>query len=237
MEERTTAVCQTILLKQPDIVFLQEVINPSLAILQQKLKSKYHHFFPTRPPEHYFVVILLKKDPRLVSSSLIVTDFPGSFMGRQLLQLPLSFHGIELHLLTAHLESMKDHSSERKTQLRTAFGVMVEKMTEKKVCIFGGDLNVREAEVKSVKLPEGVVDTWQACGSDRETRFTWDVKNNDNLNWLFPNKPQARYDRVYYTPSNGKIRPTCFELVGQDRLHGCGRFPSDHWGLWIEFAV
>jgi tyrosyl-DNA phosphodiesterase 2 len=130
---------------------------------------------------------------------------------------------------------LKDHSAERKAQLRTAFGVIVANQKEKKFCIFGGDLNVREAEVKSVKVPESVVDVWEACGSDRAMQYTWDVKNNDNLAWPYPNRPQARYDRVYCTSSGAKLRPTRFELVGQDRLHQCGRFPSDHWGLWVEF--
>ena len=235
LEERTTAVCQTILLKQPDVVFLQEVIAPSLSILQQKLKSQYHFFAPTDAPEHYFVVILVKQDPLLVPGPLTITPFSGSRMGRQLLQLPLSLQGVELFLMTSHLESLKDHSAERKAQLRTAFGVMVAKQKEKKFCIFGGDLNVREAEVKSVKVPESVVDVWEACGSDHAMQYTWDVKNNDNLAWPYPNRPQARYDRVYCTSSGAKLRPTRFELVGQDRLHQCGRFPSDHWGLWVEF--
>lgn len=236
LEERTTAVCQTILLKQPDFVFLQEVVKPSLAILQLKMKSKYYYFVPTHPPGHYFVVILVKQDPRLVPGSLSSETFPGTRMGRQLVQLPISFQDVEILLLTSHLESMKDSSRERKLQLRTAFDVMVEKQKEK-VCIFGGDLNVREAEVKSIKVPENVVDVWQACGADRVTQYTWDVKNNDNLDWSYPNRPQARYDRVYLTSYDGKVRPIRFELVGQDRLHKCGRFPSDHWGLWVEFDV
>ena len=234
LEERTIAVCQTILLKQPDVVYLQEVIKPTLAILQQKLRSKYHFFVPTNPPEHYFVAILVKQDSQLVPGSLSSTTFPGSCMGRQLLELPLSFHGLELHLMTSHLESMKDYSGERKAQLRTAFGAMVDKLSAGKTCIFGGDLNVREAEVKSVKVPGGVVDVWEACGSDRTKQFTWDLKNNDNLNWPYSSRPQARYDRVYFASSDSKLRPSRFELVGQDRLHDCGRFPSDHWGLWVE---
>lgn len=239
LEERTTAVFQTILLKQPDVVFLQEVIAPSFTLLKQKLNSKYHFFAPDFPPEHYFVVILVKQAPYLSPGSLDCLSYPGTSMGRQLLQLPLSFKGLEIVVLTSHLESMKDYSAERKAQLRTAFDVMVKKMREgKNVCIFGGDLNVREAEVKSVKVPEGIVDAWQTCGSDVSSQFTWDVKNNDNLHWPYPNKPHARYDRVYCISSTaaGGLQPTHFELVGQDRLYKCGRFPSDHWGLWVEFS-
>ena len=234
LDERTTAVCQTILLKQPHVVFLQEVIGPTLSILQQKL-PKYSIFAPTVPPEHYFVVILVKRDRDLVPGSLACHSFPGSRMGRQLIKLPLSFSGVDYLLLTSHLESMKDYSAERKAQLRATFDAMVRARGEGKICIFGGDLNVREAEVKSVKVPDGVIDAWEACGSDKESKFTWDLKTNDNLNWPYPGRPQARYDRVYCTSPTGRLRPTNFELVGQDRLHNCNRFPSDHWGMWVEF--
>ena len=237
LEERTTAVCQSVLLKQPHVVYLQEVIAPTLSILQQKLPN-YHVFAPSVPPEPYFVAILVKRDPSgaLVAGSLTSQSFPGSYMGRQLIKLPLSFHGSDYLLLTSHLESMKDYSAERKHQLRAAFDAMLKARGEGKSCIFGGDLNVREAEVKSVKVPDGVFDAWEACGSDMESKFTWDLKTNDNLNWPYPSRPQARYDRVYCTsPTGGTLRPTHFELVGQDRLHDCGRFPSDHWGMWVEF--
>lgn len=236
LEERITAVYQTILLKQPDVVYLQEVIQPTLAILQKKLKSKYHCLAPASPPAHYFVAILVKQQPHSVPGSLSSETYPGTRMGRQLVQVPLSYHGVSLLLMTSHLESMKDYARERKTQLQTAFDIMVENQKDK-VCIFGGDLNVREAEVKSVKVPKGVVDVWEACGADPNTRYTWDVKNNDNLDWSFPNRPQARYDRIYISPADGKLRPIRFELTGQDRLDDCGRFPSDHWGLWLEFDI
>lgn len=236
LEERTSAVCQTILLKQPDVVYLQEVIQPTLAILQQKLKNKYHCLAPTSPPAHYFVAILVKQQPHSIPSSLSTKTYPGTRMGRQLVEVPLTFHRVNILLLTSHLESMKDHARERKTQLRMAFDVMVENKKEK-VCIFGGDLNLREAEVKSVGVPERVVDVWKACGAAPDSQYTWDLKGNDNLNWPYPNRPQARYDRIYISPSDGKLKPSGFELVGQDRLHSCGRFPSDHWGLWVEFDL
>ena len=238
LEERTTAVCQTILLKQPHVVFLQEVIHSTLHLLQQKLKTKYHFFAPSSPPAHYFVVILVKQDSSgtdLVPGSLTTHSFPGSRMGRQLIELPLTFHGVDCLFLTSHLESMKDHSVERKAQLRAAFDAMLKGRGQGRACVFGGDLNVSEAEIKSVGVPEGVFDAWQACGSNIETKFTWDLKGNDNLNWSYPNRPQARYDRVFYTSPSGTLGARVFELVGQDRLHDCRRFPSDHWGIWVEF--
>lgn len=246
LEERTTAVCQTVLLKQPHVILLQEVIRPTLLLLQQKLQSQYHIFTPSNPPEHYFAAILVRKDSRgsILPGSFSANTFPGTRMGRQLLELPLSFYGVDFLILTSHLESMKDYSGERKEQLRAAFDAMLRGRSEGKLCVFGGDLNVREAEVKSVRVPDGVLDAWQACGGARDTKFTWDLKENDNLDWPYPSRPQARYDRIYSTApagggcgggGGGQLRPVVFELVGQDRLYNCGRFPSDHFGLWVIY--
>ena len=235
MNERTTAVCQTILVKQPDFVFLQEVVDASKSIIERKLKSRYNCYAPPSPSMHYFVVILVKKVAHLVvSAPLHCYNFPDSTMGRHLLQLLVNYCGVNIFLMTSHLESLKDHSRERKNQLRKAFDVMVER---REVCIFGGDLNLREPEVRSVKVPQNIVDVWEECGAPPDTRYTWDVSANDNLHWPYPNRPKARYDRVYLAPKERVLEPSSFELVGQDRLPECGRFCSDHWGLCVDFDI
>ena len=138
--------------------------------------------------------------------------------------------------MTSHLESMKDYASERKRQLKNVFGIM-EKLQQSKACIFGGDLNVRDAEVASVGLPKSTVDVWEACGSQMKHKYTWDISTNDNLDWPFPNKPKLRFDRLYLSPTDSQLVPKSFELVGRERLPSCDRFPSDHWGMWAEFEV
>ena len=55
--------------------------------------------------------------------------------------------GVPCRLLTSHLESTKDSSSERKRQLRTALSEMTKAPSQQTV-IFGGDLNLRDKEVK-----------------------------------------------------------------------------------------
>lgn len=96
---------------------------------------------------------------------------------------------------------------------------------------------MRDWEVESVGLPERCIDVWEACGSQKEHRYTWDVSANDNLDWPYPNRPKLRFDRLYLSPSDSQLLPKSFALVGKERLPGIGRFPSDHWGMWAEFEV
>ena len=57
--------------------------------------------------------------------------------------------GVPVQLMTSHLESTKEHSEERMNQLKTCFKQMTE--AEKNMAvIFGGDLNLRDKEVKIV---------------------------------------------------------------------------------------
>ena len=171
----------------------------------------------------------------ICSEGVQFMDFPNSSMGRHLLVLNVTFAGLEIQLMTSHLESTKDYSQERKMQLRAVFDTI--RSSSKKTSIFGGDLNLRDREVANVGLPEKTVDVWEACGKKEKERYTWDVSENDNLNWPYANKPKLRFDRVYLTPSDGRLKPASFTTVGKDRLPGCRRFPSDHWGLLMKFDV
>ena len=54
--------------------------------------------------------------------------------------------GIDLQLMTSHLESTAEHTEERVRQLKISLKHMKEAPTEQTV-LFGGDLNMRDKEV------------------------------------------------------------------------------------------
>ena len=236
--ERAQAVCNFILSSKPHAVFLQEVVASTEIEILKKLGSLYDYYAaPNAAVKYgYFVSILvLKTEGLTVGEELASFDFPRSTMGRHVIKCSAKFYGVEIELLTSHLESMKDYALERKAQLSTVFDTMSK--SSKKNLIFGGDLNLRDAEVKSVGIPPDTVDVWEACGSVQKEKFTWDVSQNDNLHWTSPNKPKCRFDRIYLLSREGGVKAKSFGLVGKGRLPGCGRFPSDHWGVWMEFSV
>ncbi len=235
---RARAVCKIVASKKPHAVFLQEVVpSTELEILKQ-LGSDYDYYAAPNAGEkyRYFVAFLvLKTDKLRVSKELVSVDLPDTVMGRHLLICSVLFFGVEINLLTSHLESMKDYGKPRKVQLSKVFEIMSQDGISNS--IFGGDLNIRDSEVKSVGVPPNTVDVWAETGSNEAHKFTWDISKNDNLHWTYPNKPKARYDRVYLQSRDGRVRANSFSLVGKDRLEDCRRFPSDHWGLSMDFTV
>lgn len=248
--DRTRAVCSFIMAKLPHAVFLQEVIPSTWAEIVKMLSVTYD-CYSSDSAIGYYVAILVHKTAVKTTGSIECLDFSSSKMGRQLFQLPVRFAGADILLLTSHLESTREPacSQARKRQLRVAFNVMKEASAKDRnlSCLFGGDLNLRDNEVRSVGVPPGMVDVWEACGSPPDQQYTWDIKTNDNLDWQFPSKPSCRFDRLYFMPEKGaglRVLPAGeaegerFVLVGKSRLSKCGgRFPSDHWGMWAEFEV
>lgn len=234
--QRTEAVCDIIISNRPHIVYLQEVVPSTWKLILTTLGNQYDCYCREDSDRYYPVILVLKTPDITTTGDLKCTPFPGSTMGRHLLELPITYCGVSVHLMTSHLESQKDHATERTSQLRAVFRVVGE-LQDSRACVFGGDLNVRDEEVASVGLPANTADVWQACGGNYVHKYTWDVASNDNLDWPYPNKPKLRFDRVYLGQAVASLHPESFVLVGKERLPTCGRFPSDHWGLLVEFSL
>ena len=203
------------------------------------LISRYSCKYWTTQDHAYFNIFLLKNLSIKTTDELYCTYFQSSKMGRHLLCQPVMYKNkTELILMTSHLESTAQSRGERKRQFRQVLSKITEQPPQATV-IFGGDTNLRDAEVSSVGgLPSGVVDAWEECGRPADSQYTWDMSINDNLDGPFPNQPKLRFDRLFVRSAQGTqaLKATKFRLVGMERLAGCGRFPSDHWGVWCEFS-
>ncbi len=233
---RAQAVCNIIAARKPNAVFLQEVVPSTQLEIVMRLGSDYEFFQAPNAEEKYgyFVTILVLKTEGLsCQGTAVCTDLPQTVMGRHLLTCTVVFYGVKINLSTSHLESMKDYGRPRKAQLSQVFEIMSNDSVSN--WIFGGDLNIRDHEVRSVGVSDSIVDVWEATGSQEAHKFTWDTSENDNLD--VPYKSKQRFDRVYLQTRDGRVRANSFSLLGKERLVDCGRFPSDHWGLWIDFNV
>ncbi|CAD7953114.1 unnamed protein product [Amoebophrya sp. A120] len=90
-----------------------------------------------------------------------------------------------------------------------------------------------------------LLDAWEtAPNKSDDNKFTWDLQRNDNVkmaNAAFV--PRCRFDRVYYcfgrdhADAAAAPKLTNFQLVGTKRIDGNKRFPSDHFGLLMEFKL
>lgn len=67
--------------ESPEIIFLQEVVPESLAMIQERLQSEYH-IFPGGKMAYFTSMLLKKKD--FVLKTVMVEPFPNSAMLRNL---------------------------------------------------------------------------------------------------------------------------------------------------------
>ncbi|NWX04529.1 TYDP2 phosphodiesterase, partial [Caloenas nicobarica] len=232
LKERARGICSYLALYSPDVVFLQEVVQPHLHFLEMRASS--YTVIPGNI-DGYFTVIMLKKS-RVKILKCEIIPFPTTSMMRNLLVVHVSISGNELCLMTSHLESTKDHSKERMKQLKIVLNKM-QKESESTTVIFGGDTNLRDSEVAKLgNLPNNIMDIWEFLGKPQHCRYTWDTYSNTNLNAEY--KCKLRFDRIYFRPAadRGHIIPRSMDLIGLEKLD-CGRFPSDHWGLLCKFDV
>uniref|UniRef100_A0A183EVU9 Endo/exonuclease/phosphatase domain-containing protein n=1 Tax=Gongylonema pulchrum TaxID=637853 RepID=A0A183EVU9_9BILA len=187
---RFTAVCYTISKVGPDVAFLQEMTAELVQQVNRNLGGEYNILVAT-PVEPYFTVVLMKPDMPLISHN--VARYEKSGMGRSM-QLVESFtNGRRLLLLNTHLESMKEHSDVRRSQIQECYNQLKQWDDGKSIIIFGGDLNARNDEIG--ELPEGFKDAWVAAGSDSRYTFTWDTLRNDNR---ATGRGRCRFDRIFY---------------------------------------
>ena len=169
---------------------------------------------------------------------LLLCLLAGTRMDRHLLHQVVTIGQQPIHLFTSHLESMESDRPERKRQLRQVFEEMRKLAEGGGVSIFAGDLNVFDVEIESVGLPPGCVDAWEECGADPTKKYTWDMSANNNRPFPEVVGLRRRLDRLYLCQSEPtKVRLTSFDLIGQERIQSCGRFPSDHWGVLTQFEL
>ncbi|KAL7984458.1 hypothetical protein Chor_003028 [Crotalus horridus] len=232
LQERARGVCSYLALYSPDVVFLQEVIPVYLSYLQKRAVS--YTIIPGNT-DGYFTAIMLKKS-RVKVLKHEITAFPTTSMMRNLLAVYVNISGNDLCLMTSHLESTKDHSEERLKQLKLVLAKMAE-VPESSSVIFGGDTNLRDKEVaKMGGLPNNILDIWEFLGKPEHCHYTWDTSQNNNLNAKY--KCKSRFDRLFFrgATAGGQIIPQSLDLIGLEKLD-CGRFPSDHWGLFCNLDV
>ena len=246
LEARTEAVIGYLKELKPAVVFLQEVVEESKIVLRGALDRDYQFIDGGRESGcGYFTVTLV--DRTLVKlDSFQVIQFPGSKMGRNVSVVECAVgNNLKLTLMNSHLESTRDHRDERKSQLKDCFN-KVKSAAEDRVVIFGGDLNMREAELREIGgIPDGVVDLWEAGGSEDRYKYTWDMTRNDNLKFSCGNgkfKPQCRFDRLYLrnptSSTSSRLRLEKFANFGYKRIsNGNGVFPSDHWAISAQLKI
>ncbi|TDG96071.1 hypothetical protein EPR50_G00235960 [Perca flavescens] len=218
----------------PDVVFLQELIQPYTRFMKMRLVANYT--FIEGGKESYFIGMMLKKSRITLLDSEIV-EYPTSRQMRNLLVAQVLFKGQKLCLMTSHFESCKPNAANRMKQLRLVMKRMTEAPDDVTV-LFGGDTNLRDAEMVEVGLPGCICDVWEQLGEPENCRYTWDTYANTNLDHRY--KSRFRFDRLYLRRAAGdgvpQLEPDSMALIGLEKLK-CGLYTSDHWGIYCTFSA
>lgn len=244
MSERMQAIVNIIKQHQPSVIMLQEVLMQTYLYLQGALSPKYKYFSPIELSDEYapYFTAIFIDTAKLKPSNPTIMPFPRSRQCRQILSVKTKCGNRDLVFMTSHLESTKEGATERKNQLTILYNNMKQAHRDCTV-VFGGDTNLRDYEFNSVvssgKFDVNIVnDVWSMLGSPQDSRFSWDLVNNDNQ--IKSGQARLRFERLYTgvtTESNKKVfKPRSMKFVGTDRL-ACGMFPSDHWGILAIFSV
>lgn len=234
---RTLWIVKTINECRPHVVMVQELIDFNLAIFKQALGRGFDIYVQKDPALPYFVGIFVHKGTVDVIGSPSNIVFPTSRMGRGALGISVKLKGAssasKYECITAHLESMRESSSERIIQLSVVDSYISTLLQGGiKNIIFGGDLNIRDNEVPKDWKEK---DCWILAGKDKAHEYTWDLQLNDNARMPNGGKPRCRFDRMYLFSKNSNSVKS-FQLVGKERVEGLDRFPSDHFGVLVSFS-
>uniref|UniRef100_A8XU68 5'-tyrosyl-DNA phosphodiesterase n=1 Tax=Caenorhabditis briggsae TaxID=6238 RepID=TYDP2_CAEBR len=225
---RMKAVATIVKKVNPDILFLQEVVDRDLEPID-KLQSLYKIYYSNKGCQYYTAILVSKM---FEVEKHDVVHFQNSGMYRTLQIVEGSIGGMKVFLVNTHLESMRDHRAQRMAQFSFCMDRCAEIIANNPGCFlfFGGDLNLRDEEISSI--PDGVLDAWVSAGCDTKTKWTWDTYKNDNKQGF--NGAKMRFDRIYW---HGPFNQVHFSLEGRQRIRSCLCFPSDHWAINATFSA
>ena len=185
-EERRAALLVDLERRKPDVICLQEVTKELLDVLLETkwVRSAYTvsdlELFQT-----YDVAILSRLPIRKLSTLPLPTQ-----MGRRLLVVELA---CGLTIGTVHLESMKQSTQPRASQLRLIQPALAE-LGDAVLC---GDMNFQPTdEIETAALDPAFLDVWPAIRPD-DPGYTADSQVNRMRFSLKPAMSRKRIDRVF----------------------------------------
>ena len=234
IDERMQKVAYEINIIKPEAVLLQEVTNRVFEILKRYYTDNDFHLQKDRG--HYYVAIQTQKSSISVLKKT-TTDFEDSKQGRKLLTVEGVYEDLPVAFITSHWESGKPMSSERMKQLFEVGRHIA--ASNPGFVIFGADTNLRDFEYNILKKDKNsafgrhhVSDVWEMVGTPENSRFIWDLLENDNQ--IKGGNARCRSQRMYTMAKPVEFKPFQIELIGKKRLKN-GLFPSDHWDMVATF--
>ena len=230
-QERTLHAIREILKENPDVLFLQEVVDESEPLYEVSLDKAGYRCVSADVCSPYFTLTFVKNELSVLTSQR--KEYQGKAtsigQGRDMNCVRVNIFGNIVLFVNCHLESCKQSSATRTAQLEAG---IVELMRHNGPAILCGDLNMRDKEAHEVSknVGDGIfADAWISTGSVKDHRETWVMPGKQSV--------KCRFDRVYYKLSHD-LKPIEFRLVGKELLESpILSTISDHYGIVTVFQI
>ncbi|MFT3925831.1 MAG: endonuclease/exonuclease/phosphatase family protein [Myxococcales bacterium] len=223
LKRRCAAVLSILAEEDADVIALEEVTQPFLELLLKTpwVREQYRVSRDrVEPAQRYDVVMLSRMPGRFLAHGLT------SIMGRRMHTLEFDTTEGSLAVAGVHLESMRDQTPARLTQIEECLPVL----NQARSAIWVGDFNAAPETEEDARIRAHFADSWADLESS--PGYTRDTTRNTMLARIKDDRHQ-RIDRIF-------VKSDCFvpreiRLLGTDALDSAGEvFPSDHFGLVAE---
>ena len=226
---RAMEASRLILQETPDVIMLQECVPENHQIFHRRFLSQGYKCIHDENLSGYYTLSYCKPLWSILASQRL--PFNRSMMGRDILKFEISNGQQKVLCLCSHLESCREFGEIRVQQLRQLFEVA---HSYQGPVVIGGDLNIRDNEVKSVVHEMrsahsnfDIKDAWEASGCLKDQKFTWICPGNTKI--------KCRFDRIFFKPIDVSV--PSFKLIGADKLMSTNSAPSDHLGISTRFVL
>lgn len=225
-KRRCEAVLSILASENADVIALEEVTQPFLEVVlktpwvREQFWVSCDHVDPTL---RYDVMMLTRLPARFLAHNLT------SIMGRRMHTLELETTEGLLAIAGVHLESMRDMTPTRLTQIDECLPLLAKAQS----AIWLGDFNAAPETEEDARIRAHFADSW----ADLESApgYTRDTTRNTMLARI-KNDRHQRIDRVFV--KSDCLVPEQIKLLGTKPLDGdAGEvFPSDHFGLVADLT-
>jgi len=227
LDRRCSAVLSILEEEDLDVIALEEVTPPFLNTLLATHWVRAQYFLSrdhVDPTQRYDVLMMSRHPARFVAHALT------SIMGRRMHALEYDTTLGSLTVAGVHLESMKEMTPTRLTQIDECLPLLARTDS----AIWLGDFNAAPESEEDARIRPHFVDSWAVLES--APGYTRDTTRNAMLARIKDDRHQ-RIDRIFV--KSARYVPTQIRLLGTAPLEGSqGQvFPSDHFGLVAEFRA
>lgn len=248
-EQRATAIRQTLLNANADVICLQEVWASEGGVDQVGELAEALGMSYGRTPSPYwqgysFGNAILSRWPILGIDNFALPGKSGAPGHRSLLLASLAAPFGVMPVACTHIDYLFDQSELRLRQLRAVAQHCTDSRPDPEISfpvVLCGDLNavpdsdeIRALTGRTAPLAPGLVfqDCWELAGDG--SGYTWSSRNPYLADATWPNR-RLDYILLSWPRPKGLGKPLAIELVGTNDVNGVT--PSDHYGVMVTLRT